>query len=957
MFHKRKLATIMAAVWASNVAAQPQASQPSQSIEEVRVTGSFIRRSQFQQSSPVDTFDNATIEVSGPQHLAYFFNDLPYNMNSNITQGRGAISGGGTINLRNLGSSASLVLLNTRRAAAFPLAQDNTIDINTLVPGIMIERIEILKDGASAIYGTDAVGGVVNFLTRDNFEGFEVSARGSVMDYNNRGDQEISALWGSDLGDTHIVAAFEYHHQDLVQGTEMEWDRNRVFNTPLGAPGSYIVPRRNASGALTGTSFTTPDVDCDRIPGSSTIGTRCNYDFWPAQADINEIDRYTTYIRAKRNLTENIRLTGEFAYSDMLTKTIDTPSASIAVPISIPGHHPGNIYRAVNVNGLPLYAVPSGVQLGYDKDGNGVNEFLPQRISGNPLDFSSRVLLAPNPTDPASGVPFWEDVGYSGRTVGSQGGLPTGGTWGVKDYVRNRPTLHYSDISRFGLVLDGDLNDVWHWESGLTLSKYKAHSNFIRNDTNVPEFKAALIGYGGLGCNPAVSAPGAGLCSFFNPFGSNVFATPGSILANTQEMIDRVQPALWDNYETRLITWDALVTRDLFELPAGPLAVAVGGQVRDERLVHDYDILRNLGQTDRGAAQDDLDVSRKTKAVFTEFNIPAISNNSFGNLEFNAALRHETSDNFSTTDPKLGVIYTTPSNIWLVRGSWGQSFLAPSLYQNFISTSGLGQVNDVPVAQGGTGIRELRVTVNRRGNPDLRPQISTAYTVGFRFQPLDNLMFDIGYWNFQFEGQLQLEGAQAILNLFPTGPQVTRDPTTNIPLVVDVAYFNAGFVETAGIDFEFNYNHDLNTFGTLDLNVLGTYVPTYDVKALPTSPVVDASDSNNIGVLGASTSIDWRVNTRLTWRLDQHSLNAVYNYTDSFKNLGPGPANFKAWTSLNLTYNYSFAPTSFDGEYVVSLGVQNAFNEQPQLTAGGAIAPGASRNEGRIYWGSVTARF
>jgi iron complex outermembrane recepter protein len=100
----------------------------------------------------------------------------------------------------------------------------------------MIERIEILKDGASAIYGTDAVGGVVNFLTRDSFEGFELFARGSAIEYNNQGDQELFALWGSDVGGTHIVAAFEYHHQDLVQGTEMRWAEIGYSILHLGHP-------------------------------------------------------------------------------------------------------------------------------------------------------------------------------------------------------------------------------------------------------------------------------------------------------------------------------------------------------------------------------------------------------------------------------------------------------------------------------------------------------------------------------------------------------------------------------------------------------------------------------------------------------------------------------------------------------------------------------------------------
>ncbi|MCP5144524.1 MAG: TonB-dependent receptor [Gammaproteobacteria bacterium] len=929
------------------------------SAEEMVVTGTFIRRSDFQQSSPVDVFDTTDFKVDAPQHLAYFFNDLPYNMNGSIAQSRGNLSGGGTINLRNLGSSATLVLVDTRRTASYPLVEDNSVDINTLLPSIMIDRIEILKDGASALYGTDAVGGVVNFLTRDDFSGFEISARGSMATYNQKGDQQISAIWGGGIADTHVVAAFEYQHQDLVQGTEMKWDRDRVANTSLGGPGTYQVPRRDAGGVLTGSSTNRPDADCDRIPGSSTVGTRCFYNFWPAQADYNEIDRFTAFITAKKDITDRISLRGDFAYTDMLTQTLDSPAASLAVPITIPGHHPANPYRAATSGGSPLYAVSSGIGLGYDKDGDGFNEFLPQRMNGNPYDLASPVMLTGTPTVAGSGVPFWEDVGYTGRALGTQGGLPTGGSLGEKLFTRNRPTQHYADILRATMVLDGSFGDDWYWETGAVYSTYHLHTNYIRNDTNVPEFRAALAGFGGAGCNPATGVPGQGSCVFFNPFGSSVFATPGTILANTQDEIDRVQPTLWDDSDSKLFSVDGTVSKEFEDLlPAGALGLALGFQYRDIRLKTDYDVLKNLGQTDRGAVQSDLNASRDTWAFFGEVNVPLFDDSGFGSLELSAAVRHEDSGTgLKTTDPKVGLLYDSPGGMWTLRGSWGESFLAPSLYQNYVSTTRLANVDDAPVSAGGTGVTNLRVTINQRGNPNLTPQTSKAYTFGVAVRPLEGLRLDLGYWNFKFKGQLQTESAQAILNADPLGSKVIRDPLTNEPLIIQVAFFNAGFVEVAGIDFEADWNHSLGDWGDINLNVLGTYVPTYKVRALPTSPTVDASDSNNVGVLGADTSIDWRVNSRLSWLYGNHTLSMFFSYSDSFKNTGTGPDNYDSWTPLDVTYRYVRDTSGIVNGYELSLGLQNVLNEQPQLTNTGAVAGGVYRNEGRIVWASVLAKF
>jgi iron complex outermembrane recepter protein len=191
-------AAVVAALAASSGArAQESPAQPEE-LQSVIVTGSFIRRSEgFTPASPVAEVNRDDFESHAPKTVADFLTELPYSFNTQFAVGRavGASNGSGSLNLRNLGAGATLVLLNSRRTVRDAVTL-TSVDVNSLVPQIMIERIEILKDGASSIYGSDAVGGVANFLTRSNFDGFEIVGQGDMREYGHNTDSRASAIWG-----------------------------------------------------------------------------------------------------------------------------------------------------------------------------------------------------------------------------------------------------------------------------------------------------------------------------------------------------------------------------------------------------------------------------------------------------------------------------------------------------------------------------------------------------------------------------------------------------------------------------------------------------------------------------------------------------------------------------------------------------------------------------------------
>lgn len=387
---------------------------PEASLEEVVVTGSFIKRDLgFQSSSPVDVLQREDLDVRAPQTIANYLADLPYKFGSAFSSGRalGNERGGGTVNLRGLGASATLVLLNSRRQTQIPDSPDNVVDVNSLVPEIMIERTEILKDGASALYGTDAVAGVVNFITRDRFDGFQWAARGNEATYSHDGDRRFEAMWGTNLfgGGTHLVTAIGVYDQDMMAGMpqtapSQEGTENDIrLSSASSWPGEFIVPRRNATGApiagSTGQRTNVVDPTCGQIvssiPGatvpagalpiaasSAASAVDCRYQFWSDNALQSEIRRYQGFVRATREFSEQLRVAADVGYASVHSQSSYTAGDTINVAITVPGYNPGNIFRATNANNQPLFAVSSGASAGFSRDGATV--FLPARSASRP---------------------------------------------------------------------------------------------------------------------------------------------------------------------------------------------------------------------------------------------------------------------------------------------------------------------------------------------------------------------------------------------------------------------------------------------------------------------------------------------------------------------------------------------------------------------------------------------
>lgn len=958
------VSAVLAATPAASQDATPSAAG-SGTLESVVVTGSFIRRSEgFVAASPVEEIGKEDFEANAPKTVADFLTTLPYSFNSTFTVGRslGSSNGGGSINLRNLGADATLVLLNSRRVARDPVTVNN-VDVNSLVPQIAIERIEILKDGASSLYGSDAVGGVANFLTRRSFEGFEFVAQSDTRDIGDTTDVRFSALWGAQGEKTSVIVAAEYFNREPYPWESFEVISSRAgriegeFRLPSW-PARFSVPNRNAGGSVAGPATTLADPDCAHFTGANmptgsvvrqgvTYPTNCDQNIaWGTSANADE-ERFQAFAEVHHEFNSHVSVFGEVGLLRTRTELVDAPGAAVnpgpgQPPVVIPGYAPGNPFRAQSASGALLYAQPSAVQLGYDKDGDGINEYVPLR------DATGAVLLnvgadgIPGTADDAvGGVPFWEDVTVvnGSRIFGLNCNLPgdPGTTYNCRNDINS--TRYEVDAFRIVAGFEGELWGDWRYQTAYTFSSNSEDQTTFGSAFSMPALRASLAGFGGPGClstsnDPLQSGsirPGEGNCEFFNLFGNSVLSAPGTPTANTREMVEYVTAQDWMHFLSETGVFDFVVSGSVAELPGGPLGVAVGLQQRREKWVADYPTLQNQGQSDLQAPFFDKNVSQTAQAAFAEINLPLFSNDA-GRMEISGAVRYEEGkeSGLSTTDPKLGVLYSLPGG-WLdARGTWSTSFLAPSLYQRFrqnvVFTNG--------VDDGRTpGVNENlgRVPTTITGNPNLKPQTSENFNVGFTLRPLDSLKFDIDYWHVDFEGQIAVENGLAVA----LDPVMTEDPTKVLRndagalIGLNLTYINNATVETAGIDIGISHVFD-SDFGSLRNTLNATYQTTYEVNG------VDHRDSRNGRVTGASFAVPWRATWRTDYAIGAHSVQSLLRFTDGYAN--DVPANrgtpekprIESYLSWDLSYSYALPLDRFNlRSSSISFGLNNVTDAIP----------------------------
>jgi iron complex outermembrane receptor protein len=853
------------------VYAQQQPAAPAQKQERIEVTGSNIKRIDSETASPVQVITRKDIERAGVSTL----NDVLQNI-SGAGSGlddrftNGFAPGAGAVNLRGLGFNSTLVLVNGRRLPTYPFAQQvgtaqGFQDLQN-IPLTAVERVEVLKDGASAIYGADAVGGVINIILRRDYVGLEV---GAEYGQSSKGDgKSVGANVAYGVGSLasdrfNFLATLNYYKQDEVLSRDREFAKTEDLRPRGGRD------RRSAYG-YPGTFFNTDTGDSllgpgcgpsSQFGGSSDRGGICRYD----RAELGSL------LPGNERVGLSARL-------------------SVAITPDITGFAEALYLR----NEFQSVGWPAGTT--------------------DDVGIGSAFLPPDNPTNPFPGS--FTEVLYRFADVG------------------NRGNVGKSDTTRLVLGVKGS-SFGWDWEAAANANRIKIDNTATNNALNSrvmcltnPAAAAAYaaggdpLGFGTLdqifAANPSYAQyfrqELAKCASAFSRFGYYNYLNPAS---NAAGVADYLRHDAKREGKSSLNGFDIRASRELMQLGAGPLAVAVGLEQRKESADDIPDLQLQTGDTLAISAAQAFG-ERKVTAVFTELSATPLRG-----LELSAAVRHDKytgNGKYSSTSPKLGVRYQPNKNV-LLRGTVSDAFRAPSIFETTPAqqTSFTFGIEDPVLCPSDPNQCTIDIRRVQQGNPNLKPEESRAKTLGVVLEPTDNFGVSVDLWAIKRKNEIGSFGDQQLINLFPTDPNiVVRGPDGTIRQINQVPV-QLNSTETKGVDLEFRVRADLGGAGKLTAKLGGTYVTKYDFSTVGDSLNEQITTNTN----GSYSFPRWRSNWDLALNRGpwEFSLNgyAVAGYA------GLGT------TVKVATYDVMNAGVSYSGikNLTLRLQVNNVFDRVP----------------------------
>lgn len=910
----------------SLVAHAQEADDSERKLGTVTVTGSFIQGTPEDAALPVDVLTAQDLKLEGNPTLTDMIRNLgpSSGVDGQTNQfASNGLEGTSNVNLRGLGPARTLVLINGHRQTYSPFAVGEQaqlfVDTN-MIPRAAIGRVEVLKDGAAALYGSDAIAGVVNFITRDDLQGLEVSGSYSTWDGNGDGDYDVSAAYGMQGGDWNWVTSAGYQYQSEVLFSEKDWAIPDITENPVAGFSSLSNPGRYVALGRTGTpSGAAIDRGCSNVDGiTNPANGQCYFQFTQFDNLQEETKRYQVFSEYNRTLSiGDLHVEALWGKSEVPSwNTSPSYPPQVLTNQFVPANHPG----------------------------------LQQYISDYPADA---VLGA--------------GVGalYIGRSFG-WGGFP--GTGFAQEGSREHETY------RLGIGLKGDWDNGVNYDLNTSYSNAKAVSQ--TNDTYIVGLTAALRGFGvcvdpvtgfdpATGTQPWVAGyagtltAGGGSCEYYNPFSNAIASSAVTGNANpdyTPGLENSVTLADWiTDYGS-----DVEVTNDLFVADAvfsgasgiqaagGEVGWAAGAQFRQESRKVDPSDLTNLAITPgpggtgafsflAGTTASDADQS--IYAVFGELQVPL-----YDNLNIQVATRYENygGDIGSTFDPKVAGKWDVTNNLAL-RASAQNSFKGPTL----------NQLSGVDTTLQFVAPTSAFKAVDQFGNPDLTPESAFSYNFGAIFQT-GNFNASLDYYSFDFSDPIIVEeqsnivarAVAALATATTADDAILSRITFNNPLAPSAASIarirtnvvNGPDIQTSGIDLRINNTWDgLIAGGDLTLGIDGTYVIEYQVDSYFVEGV-SIGGGDYAGQFNRSNFTrslpQTKANLFGNLALGDHNFRGVVRYISSYDDergtpsltgaFTGGPSKIDSQTTLDMFYNWA-APMDFD----IGLSVVNVFDQDP----------------------------
>ncbi|GAB2503420.1 TonB-dependent receptor plug domain-containing protein [Lysobacter humi (ex Lee et al. 2017)] len=812
-------------------AAQDQATatgSDARALDSVTVTGSRIKRAAVEGQVPVQTITREDIERTGQTSVGDVIQQITaagsgFNRTRNASgndgfppDGGGTGAGATTVNLRHLGTKRTLVLVDGQRWVNESSASGvgSAVDLNT-IPLAVVERIEVLEDGASSLYGSDAIAGVVNIITRRNFDGAQVSVNYGQYTPGDGETKGVDIAWGGSGDRFNWFVGASYQDQDAIASIDRERTREPVFGTGLAlgssrVPGGRFVfrdprfpdpadPTRGTPYDLTSDPTLNNPAFTPGLPGCTGAnagqdrpdGFRC----WSGARDA------FNYAPFNLLLTPNERagIFGQFRMD--ITPGLTWYARAL-------------VNRRESVN----QAAPEPIDLG----------------PGAGTDFASNIVIPANHPFNPFGITL---DGRPGGNVSTIRRRPIEG--GPRRFEQQVDTMYFGT----GLESSFEIGErSWFWDVNI------AHGRNEAEQQNFGSYNARNIAIA-LG-DPAVCAATPG-CTPLDIFGFNTI---------TPAMLAYISPVFRDRSENRLSVASANLTGDLFDLPAGPLSFATGYEYRKYEGSYDPDPQTVRGEYN-GVPSLPTSGEYDVNEVFLELNIPLLADSSWGKkLDLNLAGRYSDYSTFGGEFvPKIGLRWQVVDDL-MFRMTYAEGFRAPTIGElygqgtrfdanivdpclgaNFAANA--ANCTTLGVAPGLTQF-DPQIGVETGGTPTLEPERSRSFSAGFVFSPafLENTSFsrriDIEgtFYRHSIEGAIQAPDPQTQLDLcvqtldprYCTG--IVRNATTDQIQDFDNYLGNFDSIKTDGFDLDLFWQLPKFSWGDVSVTWQNTFVGRYEAR-------------------------------------------------------------------------------------------------------------------------------
>jgi outer membrane receptor protein involved in Fe transport len=935
------------------VAQDEQADESDTLLEEVIVTGSRIKRADVDSASPVTVIDRASMEVQGLTDVGELLQTIPSMSGSPVgTTTNNGNDGSVLIDLRGMGTARTLTLVNGRRVVDGGDYQ--------AIPSTMIERIEILKDGASAIYGADAVAGVVNIITRSDFTGVEVSVQAADWFDSEGAQQSYSFLSGKEFAEGHFVFGAEYVKQDAAFQSDVPWDymQNSYYIYPEGCENQVAAPY---DGTPQGGCY---PLGSSRIPesrlstysqGRFLIGVPATepyqvglmephdgrtYNYAPVNYLQTPYERTNVFGEGHFDITDNIRFYGEFRGNFR-------ESAQQLAPLPFSGTDPmyDGFYFDPETNETVAFHGISPDNYYLQKAFDAYNAANGTSLRYEPVDPARRMI--------ETNRRFEQKITQYQWTAGLEGS--------------------FRDMD-----WDVYINEGYRDNESRDFGQFSGSRLF-----NAMGPSADLNGDGQPECYATAGDPNTLItgCVPMNLFGGGAVDAAGqpTVTTLTQDMIDYVALDTVDSIFQRQRTAGASLSGSSFELPGGELGWAVGWAYWKQELTVTKDSAKTIGAV-TGNVGANTSGTLTNNAVYAEFLAPLYDNGT-QNLYLKGGLRY---DDWSAFDGdwtyQLGLEFQALDSVKL-RATYGTVFRAPT-----ISDLYGGQVDSFPQYSDPCAITgsetlpagcaqvaqqfDTQVLARVGGNPNLQPETGDTFTAGIVWTPSfgdHSITMTVDYWKINLDDGIASLGVQYTLDECYINQNsaacalITRNNNADYTVanIID-AQLNVATQGASGVDTEIRWDYE-TSWGLLGSDLMWTHNLDRTISQFPGSPEEEfvGRYSLNQGAAFAEDKLNWsfswsRNDLTLSWRMEYISaLDA-----DTFCNCGDGnqPDGSYIQKIDSLFFNDLVASYTFDtwgSTTTLAAGITNIFDEAPPYIETGFNAttdPSTYRMFGRGWY-------